>query len=224
MKTKFSGILTLFLAFVVQISFAQEKTISGVVSDDNGLPLPSATVLLVGTSSGTSTDFDGNYSIKAKSGDKLQFSYVGYADKVVTVGSSNSINASLALDNSLEEVIVKAYNGATESSKIASSVSTVSGEQLEQIPIASLDQILQGAAAGVSVNTGSGQPGQSATIIIRGRNSIAGDIEPLYVIDGVPVDGDNFRSLNANDIKTFSVLKDAAEQQFMETEVLVVLF
>lgn len=88
MKTKFSGILTLLLAFVVHLSFAQEKTISGTVSDESGLPLPGATVIIEGTSTGTSTDFDGMYTIKANSGDVLQFSYVGYATQSKTVGSS----------------------------------------------------------------------------------------------------------------------------------------
>jgi TonB-linked SusC/RagA family outer membrane protein len=194
----------------VQLTFAQEKTISGVVSDDQGLPLPAATVLVKGTSNGTSTDFDGNYQIKANAGDVLQFTYVGYTSKEVTVGNSNTISVTLITDTQLDEVVVVAYGGATEAKKVAAAVATVQGEKLAQIPINSLDQVLQGAAAGVSVNTGSGQPGQSATIIIRGRASLNGEIEPLYVIDGVPVDGDNFRSLNTNDIETFSVLKDAA--------------
>ena len=208
MKTKFSGILTLFLAFVVQISFAQEKTISGVVSDDNGLPLPSATVLVVGTSNGTSTDFDGNYSIKAQSGDKLQFSYVGYANKEVTVGTSKTISVSLALDNSLDEVVIEAFRTTSkQTSNVAAQ--TITAETIDTRPNASLAQTLQGQVAGLNITTNNGQPGGNSTINLRGINSIGGNSEPLFIIDGIPVDEDNFRSLNPNEIANVSVLKDA---------------
>jgi len=110
MKTKFSVILTLLLALVVQISFAQNKNVSGTVSDDNGLPLPGATVVIEGTSTGVSTDFDGNYSISASVGDVLVFSYVGYSNQSQTVGASNTINVSMVPDNALEEVIIEAYS------------------------------------------------------------------------------------------------------------------
>ena len=209
MRTKFSGILTLFLALFVQILFAQQQTVSGTVTDDTGMPLPGATVLIKGTTTGKTTDFDGNYSIKANNGQTLVFSYVGYANQEVKV-SSTTINVQLKQGEALEAVTVVAYGGAVNSAKVASAIATVDGSTIEQVPINSLDQVLQGAAAGVNVNTGSGQPGQSATIIIRGRGSLQGDIEPLFVIDGVPVDQDNFRSLNQNDIESLSVLKDAA--------------
>ncbi len=209
MRTKFSGILTLFLALFVQILFAQQQTVSGTVTDDTGMPLPGATVSIKGTTTGKTTDFDGNYSIQANNGQTLVFSYVGYTAQEIKV-SSATINVQLQEGEALEAVTVVAYGGAVNSAKVASSIATVDGETIEQVPINSLDQVLQGAAAGVNVNTGSGQPGQSATIIIRGRGSLQGDIEPLFVIDGVPVDQDNFRSLNQNDIETLSVLKDAA--------------
>lgn len=209
MRTKFSGILTLFLALFVQILFAQQQTVSGTVTDETGMPLPGATVSIKGTTTGKTTDFDGNYSIQANNGQTLVFSYVGYTPQEIKV-SSTTINVQLKQGEALEAVTVVAYGGAVNSAKVASSIATVDGETIEQVPINSLDQVLQGAAAGVNVNTGSGQPGQSATIIIRGRGSLQGDIEPLFVIDGVPVDQDNFRSLNQNDIETLSVLKDAA--------------
>lgn len=209
MRTKFSGILTLFLALFVQILFAQQQTVSGTVTDDSGLPLPGATVSIKGTTTGTSTGFDGEYSIKANTGQTLVFSFVGFEPQERKV-SSSTIDVQLKPGESLEAVTVVAYGGATNSAKVASAIATVDGEAIEQVPINSLDQVLQGSAAGVNVNTGSGQPGQSATIIIRGRSSLSGDIEPLFVIDGVPVDQDNFRSLNQNDIESLSVLKDAA--------------
>lgn len=98
MKTKFSGILTLLLAFVVQLTFAQERTISGVVSDPSGLPLPGATVIVKGTNAGTSTDFDGKYSIKANTGATLVFSFVGYTTKEIKVGTSSTANVNMQED------------------------------------------------------------------------------------------------------------------------------
>ena len=210
MKTKFHGILTLFLAFVVQVSFAQEKTVSGTVSDKDDV-LPGVNVLIKGTSKGVDTDFDGKYTIKVQVGDILVFSYLGYETVEKKVGDASTINVIMKEgDEVLEEVVIKSYGRALNSKKSAASLAKVDGKTIEQVPINSVDQVFQGAAAGVSVNTGSGQPGQSGRIVIRGISSLTGDIEPLFIIDGVPVDQDNFRSLNQNDIESISVLKDAA--------------
>ena len=212
MKLKLTWLLTLCMAFVMQFSFAQEKTVSGTVtSSADGLPLPGVNVIVKNTSRGAQTDFDGNYSIRVSTGETLVFSFVSMKTVERVVGDSNTINITMEEDvASLDEVVVVGYAGATNSAKVASALTTVSSESIEQVPINSIDQVLQGNAAGVNVNTGSGQPGQSATIIIRGRNSLNGDFEPLFIIDGVPVDQDNFRSLNQNDIESMSVLKDAA--------------
>ncbi|TXE15555.1 SusC/RagA family TonB-linked outer membrane protein [Psychroserpens burtonensis] len=212
MKLKLTWLMTLFMAFVMQLSFAQEKTVTGTVtSAADGLPLPGVSVIVKGTSRGVQTDFDGNYSIKASTGETLVFSFVGMKKSEKKIGQSSTLNLAMAEDLAqLETVVITGYAGATNSSKITSAIATVSSESIEQIPINSIDQLLQGQAAGVNVNTGSGQPGQSATIVIRGRGSLNGDVEPLFIIDGVPVDQDNFRSLNQNDIETMSVLKDAA--------------
>ena len=107
MKTKFSGILALFLALIVQFSFAQEKTVSGTVTDDSGA-LPGVSVVIKGTTTGTQTDFDGKYSIQAKTGDVLMFSFVGMTTQEITVGASNTINVVLVADNVLEEVVITA--------------------------------------------------------------------------------------------------------------------
>ena len=208
MKTKFSGMLMLMLALVVQISFAQEKKVSGNVSDNNGLPLPGATVVIDGTTSGVSTDFDGNYSINAKVGDVLAFSYIGYANQSQTVGASNTINVVLATDTNLDEVVVQAFRTTSKAtSNIAST--TVTAQTIESRPNASFVQTLQGQVAGLNITTGNGQPGGNSLINLRGVSSISGNTEPLFIIDGVPVDEDNFRSLNPNDIASLSVLKDA---------------
>jgi len=209
MKTKFSGILTLLLAFVVQLTFAQEKTISGTVSDNSGLPLPGVNILVSGTTNGTQTDFDGKYSIKANVGDVLVYSYIGQKTQNITVGASNVINVVLLEDAAvLDEVVVTGY-GSTIKSKSSIASVTISSENIEARPNASFVQTLSGQVAGLNINTQSGQPGANSTVRIRGISSINGDTEPLFIIDGAPVDQDNFRSLNPNEIESVSVLKDA---------------
>ena len=209
MKNKLLFSLMLFIVSMVQLSFAQQKTVSGTVSEENG-PLPGANVTLKGTSRGVQTDFDGKFTLTNVSPiDVLVISYVGYKGKEVEVGNKNIFDITLEGDNTLEEVVVTGYS-TFKKDKITSALSLVEPEEIEQVPIASIDQVLQGRVAGLNVATGSGQPGQSGTITIRGVNSFNGDTEPLFVIDGVFVDQDNFRSLNANDIENISVLKDAS--------------
>lgn len=211
MKTKFNVILTLILSLVVQLSFAQSKKVSGVVSDDNGLPLAGATVVIKGTSTGVSTDFDGNYSINCVVGDLLIYSYIGYSNQSKTVGASNSINISMALDNTLDEVVIEAYsNNSISKEKSTSAITTLTAESVDSRPNASVVQMLQGQVAGLNIGTGSGQPGANSLIILRGVGSINGNIEPLFIVDGVPVDEDNFRSINNSDVATVSILKDAS--------------
>ncbi|WP_127846679.1 SusC/RagA family TonB-linked outer membrane protein [Psychroflexus aestuariivivens] len=211
MRTKFSGILTLLLAFVVQVTFAQTQTVTGSVTDGDGLPIPGVNIIVKGTSTGTQSDFDGNYSIEASSEQTLVFKYIGYKTKEVKVGNQSTINVSLKVDTEeLEAVTVTAYRGILKDSDVSSAISTVKSKSIEQVPIASVDQVLQGNVAGANIRVTSGQPGAAAQTIIRGRTSLSGNTQPLYVIDGVPVSEDNFRSLNANDIADISVLKDGA--------------
>jgi TonB-linked SusC/RagA family outer membrane protein len=173
-------------------------------------PLPGANVVVKGTTNGVQTDFDGKYSIKAKAGDVLEISFTGYGTKTVAVGAASVYNVVLEeSSNVLNEVVVVAY-GSSKKGDVTSAVSTVSAKSIEQVPVASLDQILQGNVAGMTVSTGSGQPGQSASVRIRGISSLSGTRDPLYIMDGVPIDANNFRSINANDIENLSVLKDAA--------------
>ena len=208
MKTKFNGILTLLLALVVQISFAQERTISGTVSDESG-PLPGVSVLKKGTTSGTETDFDGNYSIKAKTGDVLVFSFVGMKTAERVVGSSNNISLTLETDNLLEEVIVVGYGTATKQS-YAGTAATVATENLEAKSFSNVSQALTGEIAGVTVINTSGQPGTIGTVRVRGYGSPRGNRAPLYVVDGIPFAGTfDLNSVNPADIKSTTVLKDA---------------
>ena len=209
MRTKFSGILTLLLAFVVQISFAQEKTISGSVTDDKGLPLPGVNIVVKNTTSGTQTDFDGNYSIKTNKGAVLTFTYVGFKTEEVAVGDSDSINIQLSASASeLEEVVIEAFRNTTKATSNISSV-TISTQTIEGRPNPSAIQTLQGQISGLNIATGTGQPGANSNINLRGITSLGGNSEPLFLIDGVPVNEDVFRSLNPNEIQSISVLKDA---------------
>jgi len=210
MKIRFTGILTLFLAFMVQFSFAQEKTITGTVtSAEDGLPLPGASVVIEGTTRGTRTDLDGKFSIMARQGEKLAFSYVGSKTQVITIGTSDVINVVLSTDNVLETVSLDVYRKTTPRTQ-SFSAKIIGSEIIEERSNANVMQSLQGQIAGVNISTGSGQPGTTPVIVVRGIGSINGSTDPLFVIDGMPVDGEIFRSLNGNDIKTYTILKDAA--------------
>ncbi|MEN3322809.1 SusC/RagA family TonB-linked outer membrane protein [Mariniflexile soesokkakense] len=230
MKTKFSGILTLLLAFVVQLTFAQEKTISGTVSDASGLPLPGATVLVKGTTTGTSTDFDGKYSIKANQGATLVFSFVGYTTKEIKVATSNSINVTLSEDaQSLEEVVVTAFGKTKQKRSLGYAATAVTGEQLTEVATLNPFESLSGKIAGLDI-TAPNQPGASTKIILRGYSGLNGS-GPLYIVDGTPISsasnssslsgsstdvnrsfdgGTNVNDLDANNIESINVLKGGA--------------
>lgn len=198
------------MAFVMQFSFAQEKTITGTVTGaSDGLPLPGVNVIVKGTSRGVQTDFDGNYTIKASADETLVFSFLSMKTTERAVGNATKVDVAME-DNleALEEVVIEAYRTSTkETSNIAST--TITAKTVEGRPNASFAQTLQGQVAGLNITTGNGQPGGDSTINLRGVSSLSGNTEPLFIIDGVPVDEDNFRSLNPNDIESLSVLKDA---------------
>ncbi|RIV70464.1 SusC/RagA family TonB-linked outer membrane protein [Flagellimonas aequoris] len=222
MRTKFMYMLVPFLVLCMSFSFAQEKTISGNVTDQQGLPLPGVSIIVVGTSNGTQTDFDGNYSINASTGDVLRFSYVGQKTVERTVGASTSMNVIMEEDaQALEEVIVMGY--ATKSkADVTGSTVQLDSKQIEQIPVATVDQALQGKVAGLSITGDSGTPGSTTDIRIRGISSITAGNDPLYVIDGVPMNNPNISattsgsslsalaSINSNNIESITVLKDAS--------------
>ena len=143
------------------------------------MPLPGATVIVEGTTTGVSTDFDGNYSIQANQGDVLLFSYVGYSTQSQAVGASNTINVSMELDNSLEEVVVVGYN-STSKEAFTGTATKIETENIEAKAMGNVSQALRGEVAGVNVVTGSGAPGSDATIRIRGFGSVNGNRSPLY--------------------------------------------
>jgi TonB-dependent starch-binding outer membrane protein SusC len=210
MRSKFKWIFTLLLAFTMQFSFAQEKTVTGVVSDKMG-PLPGANVAVKGTARGVQTDSDGKFSIRAKEGEALVFSFIGMQDKTVKVGASNKLNVTLAEESvSLTEVVVQQGYRTVSKQSAVTSVATVTSKTIENRPNANAINTLQGQLAGVNIVAGSGQPGAKSSVIIRGQGTVNGNTDPLYVIDGFPSNSDNFRSINPNDIASVDVLKDAA--------------
>ena len=210
MRSKFKWIFTLLVAFTVQFSFAQQRTVTGVVSDDLG-PVAGANVVNQSTKAGTVTDFDGNYSISAKNGDVLAISFAGIKQNL-TVGAGNVFNVTLktiALDDVV--VVSEGYNRTRTKASTTSAVTTISSEMIENRPNASFLNSLQGTAPGASVLSSSGSPGSGKIdILIRGASSLNASTDPLVVIDGVPTNGNQFRSLNQNDIETVTILRDAA--------------
>ena len=198
--------ILLFFSFTA-MSFAQ--MVAGTVTVD-GQPLPGATVIIKGSTIGTSTDFEGHFTINAEAGNTLVFSYVGFEPKEVLVENQTEINISLEEGNILDEVVIIGY-GTQLKSDLTGSVATVSSEDITAVPVARVDQALQGRAAGVQVTQVSGAPGAGTAIRVRGGNSINGSNEPLWVIDGIIV-GTNFNlnNINANDVKSIEILKDAS--------------
>ena len=209
MKLKLTWLLTLFMAFVMQFSFAQEKTVTGTVTTaSDGLPLPGATVVVKGTARGTQTDFDGKYAIQAQSGDVLVISYVAMDATEVTVGASNVYDVALT-ENALEEVVVVGY-GTTTKKAFAGTVTQVDSENIENKNFANVTQSLAGEASGVQVINTTGQPGTVSTVRIRGFGSINGNRSPLYVVDGIPITAtETLNAINPTDIKSTVILKDA---------------
>ncbi len=189
MKTQLRLILTLFLALVMHISYAQDKTISGVVTDNTGLPLPGVNIIIKGTSTGTQSDFDGKYSLKTNVGSELVFSYLGLKQQVIKVGNSSSVNVTMEEDSAtLDEVVVVAY-GTTSMEAFTGSASVIGEKELALRSVTSPIAAIEGMATGVQFTSASGQPGSSPGIIIRGVGTLNGSTDPLYIVDGVQYEG-----------------------------------
>ena len=229
MRLKFKWIFTLLLALSMQFSFAQEKTISGVVSDATG-PIPGVNVIVKGTNRSVQTDFTGSFSIKAKMGEVLGFSFTGMNSVTVTINASIVNVKMTASAQQMEEVVVMGYVSKSKSTMTGSS-KQLAGSSLSGVPTVSVDQALQGKVAGLQISSSSGTPGSVQDIRIRGIGSISANNQPLYVIDGVPVISGDFSgandnrvngtaatsssfsvlaTLNSSDIETMTVLKDAS--------------
>ena len=222
MKSLFR-LLVVFL-LTTQMSFAQ-KTVTGVVSDPDGLPLPGATVLVQGTMTGVTTDFDGNFSINVSEGQSLEFSFVGYDTSAIAVGSGNVINVSLSLGNQLDEVIVTSLGITREKRALGYAVSEVDNSQIENRASGDVARVLSGKASGVQVTNQGGISGSGTSVVIRGLSTFSSSNQPLFVVDGVPFQSDTnaqgsfasgnngssrFLDLDPNNIESVNVLKGLA--------------
>ncbi|MFC4096592.1 SusC/RagA family TonB-linked outer membrane protein [Euzebyella saccharophila] len=196
----------------------QESTITGTILDNNGQPLPGASVIEKGTSNGTQTDFDGNFELEISTANAtLVISYIGFASQEIALDGQTSINVSLQEDAAhLDEVVVIGY-GTQKKSDLTGAVGSVKSEELAERPAASLNQAMAGKVAGVNITSGSGRPGGRTVVRIRGNTSVSIANTPLYVIDGVilnAVDLPNGSTpidyMNPNDIESIEVLKDAS--------------
>jgi len=228
MKTKFSVILTLLLAFVVQFTFAQEKAISGTISDNAGIPLPGVNIIVKGTTTGTQSDFDGNYNINASVGDVLTFSYIGFKTVEQTIGVTNTIDIIMEVDTAvLEEVVVTALGIKREKKSLGYSTQEVQGGAVNTVKDPNFINSLSGKIAGIDIKS-SGTLGGSSNVIIRGYASLTGTNQALFVIDGVPISNSNTNSgnqrtgrggydfgnaaqdINPDDIESINILKGGA--------------
>ncbi|MDB2462690.1 TonB-dependent receptor [Algibacter sp.] len=212
---KIKQLKTIFLfllgfCFVLSAN-AQQKTVTGTVTADaDGMALPGVNVIVKGTTTGASTDFDGNYSINVNGSDAvLSFSYIGYVTKDVVVGSKSSVNVSLTEDlASLDEVVVVGY-GTRKKSHLTGAVAKIGGDDVAAVQTARVDEALSGKLSGVLIQNQSGQPGAAPKIQIRAASSVNGNSAPLVVVDGYPISG-SIATINPNDIESLEVLKDAA--------------
>ena len=227
--SKLAGLL-MFLLFSSALAQAQQATIAGVVKDPKGEPMAGVSIAVKGTNTGTTSDAGGQFNVTASSGDKLVFSFIGYKTQEITVGNQTSITVSLEEDvAALSELVVIGY-GSVKKTDVTTSISSIGQKDLKTLPVAGIDQAIQGRLSGVTVTTNGGQPGGGVSVRVRGITSVNGN-EPLYVIDGVPFQNPinsletNFlgggsgqtaqsvlATLNPADIETIDVLKDASAQ------------
>lgn len=221
MKEKLTWMVTL-LFVALQFSFAQEKTVSGTVKDASGIGLPGVAVLVKGEQVGTQTDFDGNYSLKVATGKSLVFTYLGMKTVERVVGSSSTVNVTMEEDAlMLDDVVVTGTGVATSKRKVAIAVQSVDASELPTVPSSSIDQALTGKIAGAQITSTSGQPGQQASILLRGINSL-GTTQPMILVDGVQINAgsnnngsDNnlssrFADLDLSNVERVEVIQGAA--------------
>ena len=210
--------LLLFL-FILPISIFAQSTLKGVVLDgSSNQPLPSVNVTVEGTTTGTATDFDGNFTLSnVKSGDKIVFSYLGFPNQTITFSGQKEITVKLQEDaQQLDDVVVIGY-GAVSKKDATGTVDLVTAKDFNNGPVLSPQQLISGKVAGVSVSSGGGSPGEGQNILIRGIGSLSLTSSPLFVIDGVPIDNGGvggsrnpLNLINPSDIESMSVLKDAS--------------
>lgn len=228
MKIKIKGILTLLAMLIVQLSFAQGKIVSGKVMDGDGLPLLGVTIIIDGSSTGTTTDFDGNYSVNVTEGQVLLFSYIGYETARVTIGESDTVDVTMTTGSALSEVVITALGVSREKQSLGYATQEVSGENISSVQTDNFTNALSGRVSGLHIKRNNNFGG-STNVVIRGNTSLTGDNQALFVVDGVPIDNRNTNAaaqatasgnyydygnaasdINPDDIETINVLKGAA--------------
>ena len=235
MKKKLPRIITVLFLLIGFYSFGQGQTINGTVTDDQGLPLPGVNVFIKGSTTGTQTDFDGNYTIVADQGDVLVFSFVGKESQEITIGNQTTIDINLGSDSAeLEEVVITAQGIRAKPRSLSYALESVDSEDVQKSRETNLVSALSSKASGVQVTSSSGSVGASANIRVRGNTSITRSNSPLFVVDGVPIDNSSFSEdptqtannsslggsdfsnraidINSNDIASISILKGIAAQ------------
>ncbi|MFD0796257.1 SusC/RagA family TonB-linked outer membrane protein [Maribacter chungangensis] len=228
MNRKIFGFLTLVALLLSQTILAQETTVSGTITDESGMPLPAVNVIEKGTTNGTSSDFDGNYSITVSNNAILVFSSLGFTSKEVATENRATINVSLTEDSQmLDEVVVTALGIKKERKALGYAVQEIKGGELLEARETNLVNAMSGKVSGLQVIRGSNGPASSSKIVLRGNNSLTGDNQPLIVVDGVPMDnftggnnesffnpsadlGNGLGDINPDDIESMSVLKGAS--------------
>tara|TARA_R110002049_G_scaffold51189_3_gene144976 strand:- start:19354 stop:22275 length:2922 start_codon:yes stop_codon:yes gene_type:complete len=201
--------ILIFMLFFSVLTQAQERPVTALVVDESGIPITGANIIIKGTTKGGVTDFDGNLTLNVSSGDVLSISSLGYKSQEINVGSQTAIKVVLIEDVSqLDEIVVVAY-GTQKKETVTSSVVEIKSDKLADVTTPEVATMLQGKIAGVQILPGTGSPGSSPNIVIRGRSSINSTNSPLWVIDGVIV-GNSDPKLNPSDVESISVLKDAS--------------
>ncbi len=228
-KTIYSKLLALLLFCFMQLAvFAQDRDISGKVTDAEGIPLPGVSIQIKGTTQGTITDFDGNYTVTAPETATLIFSFIGYTSQEIPVADQIEILITLREDiMELDEIVVVGY-GTSKKSDLTGAMTSLNQEDFNAIPGATPEQMMQGRVAGVEITSNNGEPGAGASITVRGASTFRSGAQPLYVIDGIPMDMQNtspdgpskggigstatnpLNFLNPNDIESIDILKDAS--------------
>ena len=229
MKTQFRVILTLFIALVAHTLYAQDRSVSGTITDQAGLPLPGVNIIVKGTTTGTQSDFNGKYSIEADTGDVLSFTYVGLKPQEVKVGTSDTVNMTMTENAAvLDEVVVTALGISREKKSLGYATQEVEGEELSTVKSGNFVNALSGRASGVQIKRNNNLGG-STNVVIRGNASLTGSNQALFVVDGVPINNTNTNSkyqgqasggyydygntasdINPDDIESVNILKGAA--------------
>ena len=192
MKTKFNLIITSVLFMFGVVAFAQQ-TLTGSVIDETGAPLPAATVVIDNTNEGTTTDFNGEFTLSAEIGQTVTISFVGYVSQTMTIDADFVLNVQLQPSNQLDEIILTGQGSGIERRKLSTTVDVLNSEEIDKLPATQIDQLLQSNAPSAQIRLSSGQPGTAAIIRTRGAISASTSSTPVIIVDGIRVD-----NLNSN--------------------------